>query len=133
MKYLIFLSVLLCSGAANASNVLYSPVKNPISGEDDIMFLTDVHNHACQGRWFKADILNAKNGKSSLKTDICWTESITLDPQISIKTPSTGSVQENVQGFILVPGSLRAWKKLVNVFAEQTQRDDDAISKAIHP
>lgn len=131
MKILSFLLCLLAI-PAYATNVLYSPVPDPITNAPSIMYLTDTHSRVCNGHWYKVDIVNSATNKSSLSVPVCWTMKLSTGNEgPSIWIPSTGLQQDNVAGFGPVPGAMDEWQKMLRVFQVQMQREVGANIEAM--
>ena len=121
----------MLSAPAYATNVLYSPMPDPITNAPSIMYLTDTHSRMCRGDWYSVDIVNSATNKSSLTVPMCWTEDIAAGTGVSLSIPSTGSRQDNVDGFGPVPGAAAAWQNMLRIFQAKMQRDVDANINAM--
>ena len=128
MKQFILLAAMLCA-PAYATNVLYSPVPDPITNAPSIMYLTDTHSRGCVGTWFKADIVNSASNKSSLTVDMCWTYS--LENGFSVWIPSTNLAYNNMEDFAIVPGAEIFYRTFVKILNSEIQKKTNAFNNAL--
>lgn len=123
MKHLMLLASLL-SAPAYATNVLYSPVPDPITQAPSLMYLTNTHSRVCSGKWYRATINNSATGKQSSTQEICWGFGDVGSNGWTIWIPSTGFLQEDVTGFGPVPGAGAEWIQLLKT--EQVRMSQEA-------
>lgn len=124
----IMLLLALISAPAFATNVMYSPVPDPVTNAPAVMYLTDQHSRACQGKWYKGHIVNTATDKDTLTVDLCW--SVGSYRGWNLWIPSTGMMQENVSGFGAVPGTRDIFDALLKNEASRMRAETESEVRA---
>jgi len=127
MKRFILLAAVLCA-PAYATNVLYSPVSDPATHKPSIIYLTDEHSHACQGKWYAAKMVDSASNKPLPINPTCWAFNDNYGWDIWI--PSVGQLQTAVGNFGAVPNAGSAWIKLIQANTARRQQEMRELTDA---
>lgn len=110
MKHFIVL-VLMLSAPAYATNVMYSPMSDPITNAPSILYFTDQHSPSCKGKWYVASMSDSETGKELRTNPTCWTFNTRYG--LDIWVPSAGILQRGIGRYAPVPGTHDIYSKLM--------------------
>lgn len=125
MKKILFLMLLLCSGGAQATNIMYGATEFS-DGTPALLFLTDEQTGPCKGLWYTAH-MGTKEDQYQNRDKMCWTSD--YGQVTTILIPRTGAIQRTGQLFGLVQGNQKSAMKVINRLASAANKKNAQKAK----